>query len=99
MPMERALEPPCIVMIQHHHDAKEFQRVPLLLNPTYPYEALVWGQFLHVLGDLVTPAGVPLLYPFSSRDVGLPRPFSQWGETLVTVAAIIAGYWLLTSAA
>ncbi|MDP9311001.1 MAG: metal-dependent hydrolase [Chloroflexota bacterium] len=60
--------------------------------------ALVWGQVLHVLGDLVTPAGVPVLYPFSSRDVGLPQPFSQLGESLITVAAIGVGYWLLWSA-
>ena len=59
--------------------------------------ALVWGQLLHVSGDVVTVSGVPLLYPFSSRDVGLPRPFSQWGETLITVAAVIAGYWLLST--
>ncbi len=60
--------------------------------------ALVWGQVLHVLGDVVTPAGVPLLYPFSSRDVGLPRPFSHFGEILITVMAIGVGYWLLWSA-
>lgn len=61
--------------------------------------ALAYGQALHNLGDLVTPAGVPLLYPLSSRDVGLPRPFSQFGETLVTIIAIGVGYWLLWSPA
>ncbi len=57
--------------------------------------ALVWGQFLHVLGDIVTPAGVPLLYPISTRDVGLPRPFSTYGESIATLVAIIAGYVVL----
>lgn len=57
--------------------------------------ALVWGQCLHVLGDLVTPAGVPLLYPISGKDVGLPRPFSTYGESIATVVAIICGYVVL----
>ncbi len=59
--------------------------------------ALVWGQLLHVLGDVVTPTGVPLLYPISGKDVGLPRPFSTYSETLITVVAAGIGYIVLLS--
>jgi membrane-bound metal-dependent hydrolase YbcI (DUF457 family) len=61
--------------------------------------ALVWSQGLHVIGDLVTVAGVPVLHPLSARAVGLPRPFSQVGEPLITVVAIAVGSWLLWGAA
>lgn len=57
--------------------------------------ALVWFQVLHLIGDVVTVAGVPLLYPFSTRDVGLPRPFAVVGEALITVIALFVGSWLL----
>jgi membrane-bound metal-dependent hydrolase YbcI (DUF457 family) len=51
--------------------------------------ALAWGIVVHNLGDVVTPAGVPLLYPFSRRDVRvLPRPVSRYGETLAATVAV-----------
>lgn len=50
--------------------------------------AVAWGQVLHVLGDLPTPAGVPLFYPFSKQDFGLPQPLSSFGEGLAAISAI-----------
>lgn len=48
--------------------------------------ALAWGIFTHTLGDLVTPAGVPLLYPLSKRNVHLlPKGLRPMGEPLVAV--------------
>lgn len=57
--------------------------------------ALAWFQVLHLAGDVVTVAGVPLLYPFSARDFGLPRPLSSVGEALITIVALGVGSWLL----
>lgn len=57
--------------------------------------ALAWFQMLHLIGDVVTVAGVPLLHPFSSRDFGLPRPLSRVGEALITIVALGVGSWLL----
>lgn len=55
--------------------------------------ALVWGQFLHVLGDLVTVDGVPLLYPFSRRSQRiLPRPLARIGEPIAFVVACVLGF-------
>ncbi|HEX6293033.1 MAG TPA: metal-dependent hydrolase [Herpetosiphonaceae bacterium] len=57
--------------------------------------ALVGSQWLHLCGDLVTVAGVPLLHPISARDFGLPRPLAVVGEPLITVVALLVGSWLL----
>ncbi|HEX6288256.1 MAG TPA: metal-dependent hydrolase [Herpetosiphonaceae bacterium] len=57
--------------------------------------ALAWFQGLHLIGDLVTPSGVPLMYPISARDVGLPRPLSSVGESLITIVALGVGSWLV----
>jgi membrane-bound metal-dependent hydrolase YbcI (DUF457 family) len=59
---------------------------------------LAWGQWLHLLGDLVTPAGVPLAYPLSDHDIRLlPRPLARMGEPLVAVLALLCAGWLLTA--
>jgi hypothetical protein len=56
-----------------------------------------WGQWLHLLGDLVTPSGVPLLYPLSDRAVRLlPRSLATIGEPLIACAALLCGAFLLT---
>lgn len=57
--------------------------------------ALAWGQFLHILGDIVTPAGVPVLYPLSGRDLRvLPKAIAPFGEAIVGVVAVAIGYAL-----
>lgn len=57
---------------------------------------LAWGQWLHMLGDLVTVLGVPLLYPASDRAVRvLPRPLTAIGEPLIAAVALLLGGWLL----
>lgn len=58
---------------------------------------LAWGIVLHIVGDVVTPAGVPILYPFSSFDVRvLPEPICKLGEPLIVIAALAAGWFLLS---
>lgn len=57
--------------------------------------ALAWGQWLHLVADVVTPGGVPLLFPLSDRDLRLlPAPLSAFGEPLIACAALGLG-WLL----
>ncbi|HEU4325404.1 MAG TPA: metal-dependent hydrolase [Roseiflexaceae bacterium] len=63
--------------------------------PAFVLLALVWGLCWHVVGDVVTPAGVPLLYPFSDRDVRLlPRPLARFGEPLIGLVTLAIG-WVL----
>ena len=57
--------------------------------------ALVWGELLHLIGDVVTPAGVPLLYPFSRHSARLPHAISVFGEPLVFAGALAVGAYLL----
>ena len=57
--------------------------------------ALVWGELLHLLGDVVTPAGVPLWYPFSSRRARIPHPLALIGEPIMALAALGVGAYLL----
>jgi len=59
------------------------------------FGSLAWGLGLHVIGDIVTVAGVPLLFPFSHKRVGLPLRIARYGEVLVTCAALGIGYLLL----
>lgn len=60
--------------------------------------ALAWGIVIHDLGDVVTPAGVPLLYPLSSKDVRiLPEPICRAGEFIAgasAVALLALVFWL-----
>lgn len=52
--------------------------------------ALAWGIVMHDLGDVVTPAGVPLLYPLSSKDVRLlPEPICRAGEFIAGATAVL----------
>jgi membrane-bound metal-dependent hydrolase YbcI (DUF457 family) len=58
--------------------------------------ALAWGQVLHLLGDIVTPAGVPVLYPFSGRDLRvLPSGLARFGEQIAGVSALLLAYMLV----
>jgi membrane-bound metal-dependent hydrolase YbcI (DUF457 family) len=51
--------------------------------------ALAWGQWLHLLADIVTPGGVPILFPFSDRDLRiLPEPLCRFGEPLIALSAL-----------
>ena len=45
-----------------------------------PAFALAWGQLLHLIGDVVTPGGVPLFYPIWWEDFHLfPYRISRFG--------------------
>lgn len=59
--------------------------------------ALAWGLVLHDIGDVVTPSGVPLLWPLSAQSIRvLPRSVSAAGERLIglTAATLILLFWL-----
>jgi membrane-bound metal-dependent hydrolase YbcI (DUF457 family) len=57
--------------------------------------ALVWGELLHLLGDVVTPAGVPLWYPISGQRAHIPHPLALIGEPIMVLAAVGLGAYLL----
>ncbi len=57
--------------------------------------ALTWGILLHDLGDVGTPAGLPLLYPLSDITIhALPRPLRPYAEPIAAVIAVIVGFAL-----
>lgn len=58
---------------------------------------LAWGQWLHLVGDLVTPSGVPLFYPVATRSVCLlPRSVATVaGEPLIAVVAVLVAGWVV----
>ena len=49
--------------------------------------APAWGLALHDLGDVVTPAALPLLWPLREGPVRLPRAVARHGEQLAAGAA------------
>lgn len=49
---------------------------------------LAWGWLLHLLADVVTPAGWRPLAPWRGPVVRLPRAIARHGETLVSVVAL-----------
>ena len=55
--------------------------------------ALAWAILTHGIADYVTPAGVPIAYPFSEKAFHLlPRPLRPVGEPIIfSVAVITAG--------
>jgi membrane-bound metal-dependent hydrolase YbcI (DUF457 family) len=59
---------------------------------------MAWGLVLHILGDVVTPGGVPLAYPISTKDIRiLPRPVSYHGEAIAATTAtvvMLGAIWL-----
>ena len=52
--------------------------------------ALAWGYVAHLLADMLTRRGVPLLWPFSRRRLSFPRPVTVrtggFGEALYLAA-------------
>lgn len=59
--------------------------------------AFAWGIVLHDIADVVTPAGLPLFWPFSSYTVRvLPKPLCNYGEALIVLTAGVVGWVLLT---
>jgi|GEM_PF-958819 len=61
--------------------------------------AMAWGQFLHIIGDVVTPSGVPLAWPLSKKDVHiLPKTLRPTGEMIIGFAAAVwcvaMGAWI-----
>jgi membrane-bound metal-dependent hydrolase YbcI (DUF457 family) len=55
--------------------------------------ALAWGLALHDLGDVVTPAGLPLLWPLREGPVRLPRAVARHGEKLAAGVAVLVIIW------
>jgi len=58
--------------------------------------SLAYAILVHDIGDVVTTAGVPLLYPLSSMRFGLPRPFARYGEPLIATISVVVGVFFLT---
>jgi len=69
----------------------------ILPAPALIVAALLWGQLLHLVGDIPTPGGVPLLWPIRQRSLALPYPLAVWGEPAVAGVALVVGIWLLGS--
>ena len=58
--------------------------------------ALAWAIGIHLIGDVVTVAGVPVLYPLSSYRVRvLPTVLARVGEGIIAGVALILGAWLV----
>jgi membrane-bound metal-dependent hydrolase YbcI (DUF457 family) len=58
--------------------------------------ALAWGIVTHCAADVVTPSGVPLLFPLSNKSVRvLPNHLCNYGETLIFLGAGVVGWLLL----
>jgi membrane-bound metal-dependent hydrolase YbcI (DUF457 family) len=67
----------------------------ILPIPALVVAALLWGQLLHLVGDIPTPGGVPLLWPIRPRSLALPYPLAAWCEPALAVVALVVGTWLL----
>lgn len=70
-----------------------------------PQQEWIWlavggGCLLHMLGDVLTPGGVPPLWPLSSARLSLPviGETGDWREKLVACACGLAACWLLATA-
>jgi membrane-bound metal-dependent hydrolase YbcI (DUF457 family) len=66
--------------------------------PALVVAALLWGQLLHIIGDVVSVGGVPLFWPIRSRPLALPYALAVWGEPAVAGVALLVGIWLLGGA-
>jgi len=67
----------------------------ILPIPALVVAALLWGQLLHLVGDIPTPGGVPLLWPIRQQSLALPYTLAVWGEPALAGMALVAGTWLL----
>jgi membrane-bound metal-dependent hydrolase YbcI (DUF457 family) len=56
---------------------------------------LGWGYVWHILGDLLTKSGVPLLGPFSTVDIKFsPIRTGTWPEYLIQLGCwLVVGHW------
>ncbi|MFG0832713.1 metal-dependent hydrolase [Aeromonas bivalvium] len=66
------------------------------LMPVAVKDALILGYLSHLLGDWLTPAGIPLLWPIKQRFrlPGWPLRSGSAMETgFCTLSLLIAGYW------
>lgn len=59
--------------------------------------ALAWGLVCHVVGDVVTPAGIKPLLPLSGWVLCLPHPLARFGEPLIALVALVVGWVLVRS--
>lgn len=61
--------------------------------------AVLAGMLLHDLGDVLTPAGVPPLWPVSKARVSLPviGRCGDWRERLIAGASGLAAAWLFAT--
>jgi membrane-bound metal-dependent hydrolase YbcI (DUF457 family) len=51
---------------------------------------IAWGQILHVVGDVVTPSGVPLFWPLVKQDFhALPRALRPVGEPIIAAVMVL----------
>jgi inner membrane protein len=67
----------------------------ILLIPALVVTAFLWGQLLHLVGDIPTPDGVPLLWPIRRRPLALPYALAVWGEPAITVTGLLLRVWLV----
>lgn len=69
-------------------------------NPGWFPVAIGLGVIVHILGDMITTEGVPLLYPFSKFQFRFPilGDTGSLREHLLVGASSIAAVWLLFSA-
>jgi len=57
--------------------------------------AFLWGQLLHIIGDVVCVGGIPLFWPVWMQAIKLPYPVAVWGEPSIAVVSLLVGAWLV----
>lgn len=57
---------------------------------------VVWGELLHLAGDVVTPGGVALFFPIWPGDIHLvPFWFAVAGEPVVAILSVLVGVFFI----
>lgn len=66
---------------------------------TWLVVAIATGCVFHIIGDMLTPQGVPLLYPFSQKSLSIPviGHTGDWREKIIAGAAGLLILWVLFS--